>query len=203
MIIDVSSNNGMINWSKVKTNNPAPTGAMIKVNEGYLCADSKASYNATQAHLTGIPVGYYHFATLNNPNVVADAEQEANYFLASLNNLPQATLPLALDIETNKINLSVPQVILWAKTFFNILKEAGKTNLALYSGLAFINSEHFVASDFVGIRLWLAEYNNKEQPVLPVGFPDYWLWQYTANGKINGIIGDVDVSKYNPKHENT
>lgn len=197
MIIDVSSNNGMINWSKVKTSQPAPEGVMVKMNEGYLCADTKAQYNASQAHLVGLPVGYYHFATLNKTDVVADATQEANYFLTSLNDVPAATLPLALDIETNAMKLPAPQVILWAKTFFSVLKQAGKTNLALYSGLAFLNSNHFNISDFPGIKLWVAEYKNGE-PVLPQGFPTYWLWQYTGEGSVAGIQGHVDISKYHP-----
>lgn len=198
MIIDVSQNNGVIDWSKVKSSGLV-SGVFIKVNEGYLCSDTKAVYNATQCHLVGLPIGYYHFATLNNPNVIEDATQEANYFLTSLNNLPQASLPLALDIETNKINLSPAQVVLWAKTFIGVLKEAGKTNIALYSGLSFLNEEHFVAADFSGIKLWIAEYTAGALR-LPAGFPDYWLWQYSDSGTVPGIIKQVDVSKFNPLH---
>jgi lysozyme len=199
MIIDVSSNNGMIDWHTVANNNPKPEGVIIKVNEGYLCADTKAKYNSTQYGLLNIPVGYYHFATLNNANVVADAEQEANYFLTSLNDLTPSTLPLALDIETNKTNLPPAQVVLWAKTFFNVLREAGKTNLALYSGLAFLNQEHFVVGDFPGVKLWVAEYTASALK-LPTGFSDYWMWQYSDAATIAGIVGHVDVSKVNPAH---
>lgn len=195
MILDVSSNNGTIDWHTVLNNTPKPEGVIIKVNEGYLCADSKAVYNSTQANLLGLPIGYYHFATLNNNNVVADAEQEANYFLTSLNDLPQAQLPLCLDIETNKINLTPDQVVLWAKTFISVLKEAGKTDIALYSGLAFLNSEHFKKEDFFGIKIWLAEYNYQQSPTIPNGFDSIWLWQYTCEGKIDGINGNVDLSK--------
>lgn len=195
LIIDVSSNNSMIDWHKVVSGNPTLNGVFVKVNEGYLCADSKSRYNATQANLLNIPVGYYHFATLNNTNVVADAEQEANYFLASLNDLPKETLPLALDIETNKANLPHDQVVLWAKTFINVLKEAGKTDIALYSGLSFFNSEHFVKDDFPNVRIWLAEYNKLLKPILPKGFDSIWLWQYSCEGKIDGILGNVDLNK--------
>lgn len=195
IIIDVSSNNGTIDWHKVTTNDPSIEGVMIKINEGYLCADSKAQYNATQANLLGVPIGAYHFATLNNNDVVSDSEQEANYFLKSLNDLPNMTLPLALDIETNKNNLPPDKVVLWAKTFINVLKESGKTNIALYSGLSFFNSEHFVKEDFPGIKIWLAEYNKGVNPVLPKGFDSIWMWQFSCEGKINGINGNVDVNK--------
>ncbi len=195
LIIDVSANNGMIDWHKVTSNNPKIDGVIIKVNEGYLCADVKAKYNSTQCGLLNIPVGYYHFATLNNNDVVSDATQEANYFLASLNDLTKESLPLVLDIETNKNNLTADKVVLWAKTFIGVLKEAGKTNIALYSGLSFFNSEHFVKEEFFGILIWLAEYNKGVKPVLPKGFDDYWLWQYSCEGKIDGIIGSVDLNK--------
>ncbi len=202
MMADCSSNNGTIDWAKVKASGLVSDGIMIKVNEGYLCADTKATYNATQCHLLGLNIGYYHFATLNNPDVVADATQEANYFIASLSNLPEPTLPLALDIETNKINLPAPQVILWAKTFFKVLREAGKTNLALYSGLSFLSTEHFVSADFVGIKFWIAAYTNKVLK-LPVGITDYWMHQYSDAGTIPGIKTNVDLSRANPLHLDT
>jgi len=197
MIIDISSNNSNVVWSKVK---PAILGAMLKANEGVGCMDSKFVYNATQCHLLGIDFGAYHFATLNVPDVVTDATAEANYFIASLSNIPETKLPLALDIETNKMNLPPAQVILWAKTFFNVLREAGKTNLMLYSGLAFFESEHFVAADFPNIKIWIAEYNNGAAPKVPVGLPDWYWWQYSDAATVPGITGHVDVSKVNPAH---
>lgn len=199
MIIDVSANNGIIDWAAVKKHSDTlPQDqqiklVMIKANEGYLYADKQAVYNAKQSSKF-FDVGYYHFATLNTLKVIEDAEQEANYFLKSLNDMPEAKGPLALDIETNQAKLTAPQVVLWAKTFFNVLKEAGKTNLALYSGLSFLNSNHFNLQDFPDIKLWVAEYT-KGSFTLPAGFPNAWAWQFTCEGQFDGIKGNVDMSK--------
>lgn len=200
LIIDISSNNGQINWDEVKAHDDTLPdglkikGVMVKANEGYLCEDKGWKDRAAEAVKRGYPVGYYHFATLNTFKVIEDAEQEANYFLKSLADAPKADMPIALDIETNKVNLPAPQVVLWAKTFFSVLKNAGVTNLALYSGQYFLNSEHFIAKDFEGIKLWVAEYISGTFK-LPVGFEDYWAHQYTSEGIIDGIKGHVDISQ--------
>lgn len=198
MIIDVSQNNGDILWDKVKTNPEKISLVMVKATEGVGYNDKKCNFNAIKALADGYPVGYYHFASLNNTNVIKDATDEANYFMNQLKGLPKATV-LALDIETNKINLPPDQVILFSKTFFNVLRvrmhEVGTPELWLYSGLSFINSEHLEQKDFQDIKLWLAEYNTKELPVMPKGWVKLAAWQYSCTGSVLGIKGNVDISK--------
>lgn len=196
MIIDISENNGTIDWHKVPSNNPKVEGVFIKASEGVGFTDRKLQYNATQAHLAGIPIGYYHFASLNDVNhPKEDAAKEANYFLSTLINCPHETLPLVLDIETNKAGLKPDQVVDYISSFFDVLTHAGKKGFVLYSYSPFLNANLPKDHHFGNIPLWVAQYSNESQPHLPNGWQNYYLWQYTNKGKVNGFLGNVDLNK--------
>ncbi len=200
MIIDVSSNNGAIDWGKTQSNPEKIEGVIIKVNEGNGQAyiDKMVSINANGAKQQGYKIGYYHFATLNdNINPAADANAEATFFLDTLKSLPKADYPLALDIETNKSNLTPAQVLIWINSFFSVLDKAGIKDYDIYSYADFLNrnlpSNHTLGSN---IRLWLAGYTS--QPILPKLWTKAYMWQYSSTGKVLGINGNVDCSKLLP-----
>ena len=197
MIIDLSANNGIVNWALVKTNPERITGVICKVNEGNGSAyvDKQLSANAKGAVMNGYSLGYYHFATLNNAvNVMDDAKAEANFFLDSLHGLPLPNMPYILDIETNKANLTPAQVEIWINTFFDTLQARTINNVCIYSYADFLNRNlpavHNLGTKY---RLWLAGYT--AQPILPKGWGKADMWQYSATGKVLGINGNVDCSK--------
>lgn len=200
-IADLSSNNGKVDWDKVKVS-PMPKGygviegVYLKANEGlgsgYI--DSTTLYNATQAKLHGIKVGYYHFATLNTSDVINDATNEANFFNEVMKKFPQYDLPPVLDLETNKAELGRDQIALWIVTFFTRLKALGHNDYVLYSYTPFLESNLPLGHKFGGIKLWLAQYSNTEYPRVPRGWVKEWLWQKTSKATINGILTNVDLS---------
>jgi GH25 family lysozyme M1 (1,4-beta-N-acetylmuramidase) len=197
MIIDLSSNNGVVIWQQTKSNPTPIEGVILKVNEGNGQAfiDSKVSINANGAKQCGYKIGYYHFATLNDAvNVTADAQAEADFFIQCLQTLPKADYPHALDIETNKANLMPLQVLEWINAFFTRLETKGIHDYDIYSYADFLNrnlpSNHDLGAR---IRLWLAGYTAK--PTLPTAWKTAYAWQYTSTGKIMGINGNVDCSK--------
>lgn len=197
LIIDISSNNGTINWEETKNNPVKIDGVIIKVNEGLgsLYVDKNLSFNANGANACGYTIGYYHFATLNDPlNVIQDAKNEADFFLQSIKGLPKPQLPYALDIETNKAELSPIKVLQWITTFLDELEKNGIMNYDLYSYADFLN-RNLPMGHALGNRtkLWLAGYTHA--PILPNGWKSAYMWQYTSTGKITGIIGNVDCSK--------
>jgi lysozyme len=67
----------------------------------------------------------------------------------------------------------------------------------LYSGFLIkeqIGSER--DAELAAYRLWLAQYS--DAPEWPTAtWPAWWLWQYTDQGTIDGIVGDVDLNAYN------
>src|SRR5574340_704027 len=116
--IDLSHNNGTINWTKVKTNSIPISFAYIKATQGVGYKDPANVSHANGAAQSGIKTGYYHFASLNNNlDPVKDAADEAKWFDSVLKTLPPFQLLPALDIETNEKKLTTQQVQQWISSF--------------------------------------------------------------------------------------
>ena len=75
----------------------------------------------------------------------------------------------------------------FAKAFCDAVSQAG------YQAVIYFNREH----GYFGLQLsllsayqfWYAEYADR-----PSFIYDYWIWQYTEEGKVNGIAGNVDLN---------
>lgn len=193
--IDVSHHNGIIDWAKVKTNPTKIDFVYIKSSEGVGYTDSSFLTNATEAKNNGFKIGYYHFASLNTVNDVADAKSEADYFIANIKKAPKADLPYILDLETNKVALGKARVQEWIKAFFTEMKAKGYDNTALYSYTPFLDSNLPANHSLGSIKLWIAAYVNTAKPKLPKGWKEYWIWQYSCKGSVTGIKGNVDMNK--------
>jgi lysozyme len=194
--IDVSHNNGTINWPKVKLSDPLISFAYIKATQGVGYKDPANLLNANGAQAAGIKFGYYHFASLNNSvDVANDAISEANWFDQTLKTLPPATLMPVLDIETNEKQLNTQQVQLWIVSFCARMNDLGHKNLMLYSYKPFFDDNLPAIHPFGNIPLWLAQYRNVAAPSLPHGWTNFTVWQFSAKGKVNGISGDCDMNK--------
>ncbi len=194
--IDLSHNNGTVNWAKIKTASPSISFAYIKATQGVGYKDPMNATNATAATQAGIKIGYYHFASLNNNiNVVKDATDEANYFHSVLATLPPAQLMPALDIETNEKNLTTQQVQQWISAFLSTMNSLGHPNILLYSYKPFLDSNLPVNHPFGNLPLWLAQYRNVLAPSLPIGWNKFTIWQYTDKGTVAGINGSCDMNK--------
>lgn len=194
--IDCSHHQGHILWPEVLKDSQQISYAFLKASEGITYVDPTLKYNATEAKKAGLKISYYHFATLNNDNIVEDSKAEAQFFINTILGCPYPDLPLVLDIETNKAGLSQQQVELWVKSFFRQLEYGGYADYVLYSYAPFLNANLPANHDLGKIRLWLAAYTTGPTPRLPIGWKKYWLWQYSAKGKVKGITGDVDMNRF-------
>ncbi|MFA5457710.1 MAG: GH25 family lysozyme, partial [Synergistaceae bacterium] len=45
-------------------------------------------------------------------------------------------------------------------------------------------------------KLWVAHYTTASQPLMPVGFDSYWLWQYSSTGRLDGYSGNLDMNRF-------
>jgi len=194
MTIDVSHHQAHIDWAQVKA--AGVTEVFIKLTEGIDYIDPMAIHHASGAQQQGIKIGYYHFASLNNPDVIKDASMEASDFMQAIARMPAPSLPLVLDIEQNSLKLPKDKTLLWIKTFFQALEQAGHKDHVLYSYTPFLNANLPPTHDLGNIRLWLAAYVSSSKPKMPKGWTKYWLWQYSSKGKIKGISGNVDMNRY-------
>jgi GH25 family lysozyme M1 (1,4-beta-N-acetylmuramidase) len=143
----------------------------------------------------GVLWGAYHF------NTGEDAQTQWNRFKAAAQ--PDDKTEMVLDYEGNKMGIH---------TLVELLRIAEKDlgrKLTIYSGnnlkeqIGKLNSDDraYVCSH----KLWLCQYGPKA--VLPPGFTEYYLWQYTGDGvgltphHIDGIDGQVsDLNITNAKY---
>lgn len=196
--LDCSHYQGKIDFQKLATNQPPIQFIYFKATQGTGYIDPMLKINASGAQSIGLPFGYYHFATLNTNNIVQDAQAEAKYFLSILQSLPKYTLPLVLDIEDDKgaenSNLTPVDILGWINSFFDILKDRGHDNYALYSYTQFLNKWLSQAHGLGSTKLWIAQYTSRSKPTLPAGWKEFYLWQYSAKGNVKGIVGNVDMN---------
>jgi len=203
--IDVSrwQDPAAINWSKVKAG--GYSFVFIKTTDGSAYKQSfidACLQHATAANAAGLTLGYYHFAHPTSlGGIDPDAKAEANFFLETIGGFPNPALPLVLDLEDDKMDLSPDDTVQWINIFRDELSSAGKS-MILYSSKSYLDS-HLPAGHTLGeIPLWLAYYprvfDPAQNPRIPSGWSEWTLWQYTQSGTVPGVSGAIDISLMKP-----
>lgn len=191
--IDVSHNNGTINWKKVKNDSQNIQFAYIKATQGIDFVDPKFVANVQACKAAGIKWGAYHYATWNNHDILSDARFEAANFLSKIKMLGTPDMPLVLDAESNdKPPLSPEELLSFIQTFLSEVTKAGY-EVMLYSFPSWLNSYLPKNHGLGKYKLWLADYNGPLNPVN--GWSSAYMHQYTDSGKVSGIDGNVDMNK--------
>ncbi len=195
--IDVSHNNGTIDWEKVQSADPTNSFAFIKATEGVGYVDPMCLTNATAvSQKTKIRFGYYHFASLNNTtNVSKDASDEANWFVQTMQTMPEASLIPVLDIETNESKLTQQQVQEWISSFMSQMDLLGFPKVIIYSYVSFLNDNLPPNHPFGNFPLWIAHYTSNSSPTIPNGWTSYVAWQYSGSGSVSGVSTQCDLDK--------
>lgn len=190
-IIDLSNNNGRINWPLLIPNVKA---VILKSSEGVGYEDPSFLKNAKSATVAGIPWGAYHFATWNKKPVERDAVEEGNYFLSVLKKAPETpSFGLWLDVESNHpIPYTKKEMVTYMKTFIAVVQGAG-FEIGVYGSPGFLNSYLPENHPFANLKLWVADYTGAINRVVGNWTP--FLHQYTENGNIPGITGKVDLNR--------
>lgn len=195
--IDVSHNNGTVDWEKVQSANPANAFAFIKATEGVGYVDPMCLTNATAvSQKTQMRFGYYHFASLNNnTNVSKDASDEASWFVQTMQTMPAASVIPVLDIESNASKLTPTQVQEWISAFMAQMNTLGFPKVILYSYVSFLNDNLPSGHPFGSLPLWIAHYTSASSPTIPHGWTNYTVWQYSGSGSVNGVSTQCDMNK--------
>ena len=198
--LDCSSYQKDITWSLAKAAGIQFT--FVKITEGTTGHDDNI-YNLKarilDAQKNGVKVGYYHFARPGSENIPEDdANAEVQNVLSHIGFLPQADLPVVLDIEAYAKNDvwddKIDHMNRFTTTFIQALKAQG-IDVILYSYKSFFDENE--SPNFGAYPLWLAAYlNNPENhlPQLPNGWSDWNIWQFTEQGQINGYTGSIDLN---------
>lgn len=182
--IDVSKYQGKIDFERVKA--AGIRYVFVRATEGITYQDAFFKQNLEEAREAGLVIGAYHFYETDDDPI----SQLKNF--TSMVSLQAGDLPPVVDIEKLHDNdqLDLTQNI---QTYLDGLERHYKTKPIIYSGKNFANKYITTFSDY---PLWLAEYQSL-YPTLPQGWNKWTFWQYSQTGKVDGVIGDVDVNRYN------
>ncbi|MBQ0041940.1 MAG: glycoside hydrolase family 25 protein [Lachnospiraceae bacterium] len=189
--IDVSSNNGEIEWKKVA--NDGIDFAMLRVGmrgytSGNLIADQRFTDNIVKAQAAGIKVGIFFFSqAINEKEAVEEASLAINLSRSYDLDLPIYVQMQNIGGKGRADNLSVEERTRIATAFCRTVSNAGyRTGVS--ASASYIQNE--LDRNETGKYLtWLAEYRGETT------YPGiYQMWQYTGNGVVDGITGAVHLN---------
>lgn len=190
--IDVSEYQGVIDWEKVK--GAGVEFAIIRAGYrtyggGVITLDNSLITNIDGANAAGIDVGVYFFS---QAITTEEAIEEADAILNAVAGR-KITYPIVFDWEiiyddtarTDK--MTVEGLADCCVAFCERVKSAGYTPMVYQNA-----STSTYKLDMPRIKdydFWLAEYTD-----FPTFYYEYDMWQYTSEGKVPGIEGNVDMN---------
>ena len=203
-VVDLSLHNGTINF--VHMRETGVEDVILRASMGYAGYDYMFSRNAEQAWQAGLGVGAYHLWDSR-----ISARGQYNNFVRQLEASMAAgdvTLQyFALDVEEKTMRngammdamydwLTLCQIE-WGITPYIY------TSWGLWSEWQ-NNGKVYWASNY---PLWVADYDNQQEPDIPSDWHDWSLWQYSGNGNLLGhdygtYSWSVDLNRRNEPLDN-
>ncbi|MDD7369035.1 MAG: glycoside hydrolase family 25 protein [Berryella intestinalis] len=194
MGVDVSSNQGAVDWNAVA--NDGIEFAYVRLGyrgtaTGTMMIDEDFEANLQGAQAAGLDCGVYYFSQAIS---VEEAHEEAQAVIDQLKGRP-LQLPVVFDSETNAAgtgtsrtaDLDNEQMSDIALAFCERIAAAG------YQSMVYGNASDLQRYDLFRIMrypLWWAEYD----AAVPTTILDFKVWQYTSKGSVKGIPGSVDLN---------
>jgi lysozyme len=186
--IDLSHYQGEVFWETVGSHTKMAY-VYLKATEGGDRIDARYERNIELAHRYGLKVGSYHFFRPKTP-----LHLQLRNFTAQCLPGEQDLIPM-IDVETTG-SMPDAQFCDSLKTFLRMIERAYRQKPLVYTFRNFYNW-HLVGQ-LDGYQLMVAMYQD-EEPVLADG-RDITMWQYTGKGRIVGVNGYVDKSRFMGDH---
>jgi lysozyme len=186
--IDLSHYQGEVFWETVGENTKMAY-VYLKATEGGDRIDAQYERNIEMAHRHGLKVGSYHFFRPKAPLVT-----QLENFMTQCRPGEQDLIPM-IDVETTG-GLSTYEFCDSLFTFLDLVEKAYHQRPLIYTFRNFYN-RHLIGkiNDY---KIMIAMYTD-EEPVLADG-RDITMWQYTSHGRIIGVRGNVDKSRFLGNH---
>ncbi|HTF04199.1 MAG TPA: GH25 family lysozyme [Bacteroidia bacterium] len=183
--IDISHHQGKINWRDLK--GEEISFVFMKATEGGDYKDENFTEYLAQARASGYAVGAYHFFRL-----CKTGDEQARNFTAAV---PPGhyILPIVdLEEEGNCITGQSHQKILAEFKIYvdTITKNYGRPPV-IYVTHGFYDL--YIKGNFPQCPIWIRSID--EEPKLSDN-REWMFWQYSAEGNLNGIEGDVDLNVF-------
>ena len=188
---DVSSHNGEINWGKVKSQIDF---AIIRLGYGDNVERQDDKYfikNVNGCINNNIPFGVYIYSYATNLGGSASIQSEVDHTKKMLSKISKKPFCVYIDMEdASTEKLGKTMLTNFALEFCKQITQAG------YKAGVYANQNWFqnylqcstIAS--YGYSIWCAKYSSNK----PVISSNYDIWQYTSEGRLNGINTVVDMN---------
>ena len=193
-VIDVSTHQGEIDWEKVKAD--GVDYAYIRLGfrgwgSGKLVLDEYYQKNIEGAKAAGIKVGVYFFSQAITPE---EGREEAEFVLENIQGY-ELDLPIALDSEEVSGEDARANSLTAEERTDTVIAFCEQIERAGYEPMIYANvNQFFERMEFARLKdykKWFAQYFKR--PFFPY---ELCMWQYTAEGKVDGIDGFVDLNLY-------
>lgn len=183
LILDLSSNNAQP-WDLAKAKAAGYTGVIIKVTEGTGYVNPYFAAAWVQAKNLGMWRALYHFNQLG----VNTPEAEAAWLLRNIPGDFTYGDGIVFDVEAGgNVNLGDE-----AYRFGKAVQDKVGFAPILYSFVYFI-AQYLQDPRLTVFPLWLADWGSF-LPASLAPWPVIAMWQFTENGTVPGIPGEVDIS---------
>ena len=192
--IDVSENQGVIDWNAVAAD--GIDFVMIRLGyrgttEGELYLDGQYEAYLEGAKAAGLDCGIYFFSQAQNTD---EAIEEAKFVLDNLDGA-QLEYPIAFDseeitlgeVQSRTTGLDDNTMTDIAETFCSRIEQAGYRSI-IYGNRYDLSRLSYERLD--GYSIWWAEYD----AVVPTARSGITMWQYANDGAVAGIDTIVDMN---------
>ena len=186
--IDISHYQGSVFWEAIG-NNSKMAYVYLKATEGGDRIDHMYEENIHLAHRYGLKVGSYHFFRPKTP-----LQQQLDNFMMQCRPGDQDLIPM-IDVESTG-KLSTEEFCDSLLTFLEMVTKAYHQRPLVYTGNNFYNK--YLLEKINEYPLMIAKYSESEPELFDDR--DIMIWQYTGKGRINGINGHVDKSRFMGRH---
>ena len=196
--IDVSSNQGTINWAQVK--NAGCDFATLRSTVKSGNPDSQFAVNVAGCQEQGIPIDIYKYTYATTPTAALEEAKQVVALLLAYG----IKCRVWWDVEDRAALQGLGNGVLTGliQTACNYIVGAG-FEFGIYTGL-YVYKECWFDFDAFDCPYWIARYYNGYNTMQFVDAPaedkkpdigrDIARWQYTSSGRVSGINGNVDLN---------
>lgn len=196
--IDVSNYQGDIDWQQVKDAGVEFViirAAFRGYGNGLLYEDLSAQRNYQGAKAAGLKVGAYIFSQAIS---VEEAREEAQYIMDITKNW-ELDMPLVYDWECladdyRTAGVDARQLTDYTIAFCDAVEAAGFDSMIYFNPDQ--SHKQMYLAELTGYGFWLAMYTDQMEYPYKVD-----MWQYTNQGTVPGIAGNVDINLYFPYNQ--
>lgn len=166
----------------------------IKSTEGASVRNPYYLSDYRAARRYGIPVGAYHFFS-----PTSTPSRQASYFLRH-SRFAKGDLPPVLDVEPTPSQVrkmgGAQAMLSRVRTWLKAVHRATGTRPVLYVSQQFVNKYLPLAPDLArDYKVWIARYGEYRPDVRLA------IWQLCPDGRVSGIVGEVDINVFNGYHD--